>query len=149
MTIDQSLVTTALIQLLEAAPGSFAVGDHISPPGANPRVAPYGVVKTIAGGSFDGPPLWDPEADVTLVYQVDAVGFTRPQAQALAARFRTQITGRKSTGGAYLVAITQPAGMRIHDRISEGTSGGVIVEGTAPDEIYSVPDRYLLTVTPA
>lgn len=146
--IDTGLVTAWLIDLLQTDPGDFAVGDHMAPLGADPRVAPYFVVWEIIGGSFEGPPLTDPEADQSIVYQVDAVGFLRPQANTLAAHARHMITGR-STNGGYAVAMTSPPGLLIYDRISEGSSGGVIVEGTAPDEIYSVPNRYILTVTPA
>jgi hypothetical protein len=146
--IDHGLVTEWLIELLKTDNGNFDVGDHMAPPGADARVAPYFVVWGIAGGSFDGPPLHDPEGDHSIVYQVDAVGFLRPQAQALAARARNMITGRLPNGG-YISALASPAGMSIHDRISDGSSGGVIVEGTAPDEIYSAPNRYVLTVTPA
>lgn len=143
-TIDHSKVTDWLIALLGGA--GFGVGDHKAPAGANPRDAPYLVVWEIPGGSTEGPALWDPEADHAIPYQVDAVGFTRAQAQALAARARDRVCGR--AGGAYLVAVDSPPGMLVHDRISEGSSGGVIVQGTAPDEVYTVPQRYVLTVTP-
>lgn len=146
--IDHGLVTDWLIALLRTDAGDFAVGDHMAPSGADPRVAPYFVVWEIVGGHFEGPPLTDPEADHSIVYQVDAVGFLRPQANTLASRARNIITGR-SPAGAYLVALASPPDMLIYDRISEGSSGGVIVEGTAPDEVYSVPNRYVLTVTPA
>jgi len=147
--IDHSLVTDWLIALLEGMEGGFAVGDHAAPPGADPREDPYLVVWEIPGGSVEGPALTAPEADHSIVYQVDAVGFTRKQAQRLAARAGRAVAGRDAVTGAYLVAASSPAGLSVHDRISEGAFGGVTVEGTAPDEVYTVPNRYVLTVTPA
>lgn len=144
--IDHSLVTDWLIKLLETDPGQFAVGDHRAPDGADPKAKPYVVVWEVPGGSVEGPWLADPDADHSIVYQVDAVGFTRAQAQRLAARMRDLICGRAD--GAYLAAVDMPPGMVVHDRISEGSFGGVTVEGTAPDEVYTVPNRYVLTATP-
>lgn len=140
---EQADTTKWLLGLLRTS--GFRVGDHGIPPGEG---FPFLVVRSIPGGSVTGPPLWDPAADQAFVFQVDAVGETREQAQRLAGRARRLIVGRDPQSGAYVATPPDPSGFKIHDRMPEGTPPGVEVGGAAPREVYTVPERYVLSTTP-
>lgn len=137
-------VTTALITLLATL--GFPVGDHRAPADATAD-KPYLVVHFIGPGGPRTGSLADPEADTTLVYQVDAVGRRRDQAQKLGDKVRNLALVRGASGS-FTAAFPAMTGLVCHDRITEG-SAGVIVEGEAPNEVYTFPERYRLAITPA
>lgn len=118
-------------------------------PGNGPLL-PYAILYPLPGGSFDGPPLSDPHADVTFSYQVTSVGKTAEQCQSMADRVRATMLGRKN--GAFVKAISNPSGVKIMDRAPDGGPGGIDRATGAADTdnvVFSVPERYLITVTPA
>jgi hypothetical protein len=141
--VQKQLITNALISMLATAT-SRPCGDHQSPPGAN-LAQGYTYVYAIDGGSFDGPPLWSPESDATLVYQVTSVGQNREQAEWLADRVRLTMTSRLPDGG-FQVAFPVLAGMSVIHRSPDGTSPGVIPEGPPESRVYNIPERYRLSV---
>lgn len=143
--IDRMPVTTALISLLTNMAGAFQVGNHSVPDGAT---FPFIIVWSIAGGGMSGPPLGASHSDASFVYQVDSVSDTPQGAEMLAARVRDTVIGRSAAGG-YSAAIQQPVGVVVHDRIGDGGAAGIIVEGDRPNEVYTVPERFLLSATPA
>jgi|GEM_PF-3066185 len=143
MTPDRSLVTEWLMDLLKADPAEYGVGDHKAPADA---AHPYWVVWSIPGGSQSGPPLGAIQADASYVYQVDSVGLTRDQAEKLATRARRRVADRLETG-AYATAAEHPAGMVVSDRIAEGSAGAPIPEGSYPNEVYTVSERFVISVS--
>ena len=142
MTPDRATVTAWLIDLLKSAPGSFRVGDGVAPEGGYP----YAVVHSIDGGGFTGPGLGAQIADATFVYQVDSVGQTRAQAEKLASRMRNAVAGRLASGQ-YAVAANNPTGHKVLDRVPDGVSGAAVVEGTPPHEVFTVSERFAISVT--
>lgn len=111
-------------------------------------VAGYGIVYTIEGGAYDGPPFWAPESKGVLVFQVTCIGGSRDHAQWLSDRVRLSFLSRKSEGG-FQVPFIPPAGWVVTHRAPDGVLPGVMPEGPATDQIFSVPERYRLHVEPA
>lgn len=144
--VAKRLVTNGLITMLTAGisvPGTTRkVGDNEAPPDASLDDG-YAIVYTIDGGSFEGAPLWAPEADAWLVYQVTSVGRKRDQAEWIADRVRLTLLSRVADGG-FQVAFPALAGMQVTGREPDGTSPGVIPEGVTPNRVYNVPERFRL-----
>jgi len=69
--------TDAVVAALEDL--GLTVGDAVAPAGASP---PYVTVYPIPGGGTSGT-LGDPDADVSLIYQVTCTGVSREQVQWL------------------------------------------------------------------
>jgi hypothetical protein len=143
--MDRAPITAAVLVALRTL--SFEVGDGVAPRpaagDAQPQM-PYLVLYSIDGGGFDGPVFLAPEADATLVYQVDAVGERRDQVETLADRVRGCLIGRSSSTGAFTTALT-PSGYKVMDRAADGSPGGVDREG----QVFSSAQRFAITVTPA
>lgn len=142
--------TNAVIDLLARGTGKL-VGDAKAPPlppGMPERdFWPYCIVYSIPGGSSSGS-LADPFEDSGLVYQVTSVGRTRQQAEWMADRVRNVWLSR-TTRGTFQVPLVSPQGWTAAGRIpQDGSGGGVDREGEPPNEVFSVPDRYILQVTP-
>lgn len=116
------------------------VWDHEVPPNTT---LPYLCLYQLPGGSYSGPPLSAPEADLTIVYQVDAVGTRRDQAQYLADKARTLTLGPTAPG------LSAPTGWRECARLAADTPPGVIRTPDARNPLYSVPQRFALAVTPS
>lgn len=149
MVPDRSLVTKWLIDLLKADPVGYGVGDHGAPEDvAFPAGYPYWTVYSIPGGGYSGPPMGAHEADASYVYQVDSVGLTRDQAESMGSRAHNRVSGR-GIGGAYAAAAEHPSGMVVSDRISEGSPGAPVPEGSYPNEVWTVSERFVISVTPA
>jgi hypothetical protein len=144
-TPDRADVTQWLLDLLIADEPTFPVGDHNAP---DPLEYPYRVVWSVPGGSVSGPPLGESAADADLVYQVDSVGLTREQAERLAARTRRTVAGRLPDGS-FHAAAEPPSGLSVSDRILDGSAGSPIVEGTRPNEVWTVSERFVISVTGA
>jgi hypothetical protein len=98
--IREEMVTTALIALLAAQTG-VPVGDHSTEDTNGTPIDTSGmylVVHRIDGGAVDGS-FGDPHQDVTLVYQVDSHGRSRPQAEGLARKVTGIMTDMAAGGG--------------------------------------------------
>jgi hypothetical protein len=146
MTVpDRQLVTTALVSMVASSTGK-AAGDHKAP-AARTVGQPYVVVYSIAGGGFWGPGLTAPDASADLVYQLDAVGATRAQAEWMGDAVRRTLLAR--TNGAFQVAFPAVSGWVMADREPSGGPGGIGVEGVPPNEVFTVAERYTLRLTPA
>lgn len=109
---------------------------------------PYHVLYSIPGGSVGGPALGQAQGDAVFVYQLDSVGLTRQQAQAAADRARNWVVGR-TAAGVFVVQAPDPEGLRISDRIVDGTPGAPLQEGQPPKEVFTVSDTIGIHVTVA
>lgn len=144
--IDRADVTAWFLALVGSS--GFPAALHRAPvdqPGDDDF--PYTVVHPIPGGGYSGPPLTGPQADVDFVYQVDSVGNTSEQAERLATRNRRRVVGR-DVNGAFIAAAAHPSGWKVRDRMLDGAPGGVAPSGTQPHEVYTVSERYVVSVTP-
>lgn len=136
--ISRGPVTNALLQLITEATNR-PCGDHGSPLDGVLSDG-YTFVYSIPGGRFEGS-FGDPEVDATLVYQVTAVGARRDHAQELADKVNWALTSRGSSGG-FNVAFPALNGLKAVNRTSGGFSPGIISQGS----VYSVPNRYRISV---
>lgn len=141
--VQTQLVTTGLISMIATATAR-PCGDHGSPPDGV-LADGYTYVTSIPGGGFDGPPLWSPESDATLVYQVTSVGSVRAHVEWIADRVRLTMLSRLAAGG-FQVAFPALAGMKVVHREPDGTSPGVIPEGPPESRVYNIPERYRISV---
>lgn len=108
---------------------------------------PYVVAYDIGSVAPTGPSLTAPEADGGLLIQFTSVGRTRAQAQWCSDLVRRVMTQRAPDGD-FAVPMGDTDQWVVIDRASYGGAAGVTVEGTPPNEIYSVPDVYVVYVTP-
>lgn len=124
-------------------------GDHRAEPtndtGGNP-IFPLSVLHAVPGGALSGPPMGDAQGDATFLYQLDAVGRTAQQALSLASRHRHWVAGR-TLDGKYAVVTAGPDGIRVHDRILEGSPGAPLLEGSPPNEVFTVSDLFAISVS--
>lgn len=140
----QQLVLTSLIADLRARFGAGAVGDHEAP--ANPSF-PYLVVYSVdGGGSFA--PGWRAERHISLPVQVSCVGRRRDQAQLMGDKVRDFMLER-NPDGSFVQVLSSPTGWVVSGRLPGDAASGVLVEGSSPNKIYTVPLRFTLQVTPA
>lgn len=147
MTVpDRQLVTTALIAMLSTGTGK-QVGDHKAP-AVLTKGEPYAIVYSLTGGGYWGPGLVAPTASSDVVYQIDAIGATRAQAEWMGDRVRRTVLARTATG-AFQVAFPAVAGWDMADREPAGGPGGVDVAGTPPNEVFTVAERFTLRLTPS
>jgi len=124
--------------------GGAKVYDHEVPASVS---YPYSCLYQVPGGSYSGPPLTGPEADLTAIFQVDAVGTRRDQAQWLADKIKEVTLGR-GPSGQLLCSLNAPTGWRECARLAADTPPGVIRDSTAPTPLYSVPQRFAVVITP-
>lgn len=129
--------TAALLTVLATAP--FPVGDGEAPRDVDAAEIdpPYAVLYPIPGGRFDGP-LSDSQADVTLQYQITAVGETRQQTQVIIDICRGLM--KKAN-------VTVPS-RRVRDLKHLTPSAGVMRDDDLPDPLFYGYDRYELDTTP-
>ena len=73
------------------------------------------------------------------------MGKARQQAEWLADRVRLTLVSRNSLGG-FQVTFPPLAGMSVISRSPDGISPGVIPEGPPENRVYSVPERYRISV---
>jgi hypothetical protein len=143
-TLERRRITDGLIQMLATAVGK-PCGDHAIPPGAT-LLDGYTIVYSLSGGSFTGAPLWAPESDAILQYQISSVASERNQAEWIADRVRKTMTSRTAAGG-FQVAFPDPAGARVTGRWPDDLVPGVIPTGSnVEDRTYTIPDRFNLAV---
>ena len=109
-------------------------------------IYPYWVLYPIPGGWMNGPPLGQAQGDARFVYQLDSVGRTRAQAEMAADRGREWLVGRTSAG-VFVVQAADPDGVKIHDRIVDGTPGAPLQEGQPPNEVFTVSDTIAVDVS--
>lgn len=130
--------TQGLLDALDAAP--FPIGDAEAPrnPDDSEIDPPYIVLYPIPGGTFDGP-LSDSQADVTLIYQITAVGITRSQAQVEIDVARALM--KKAN-------VTIP-NRRVRDLRHLTPNSGVVRDDDLPNPLFYGYDRYELDTTPA
>lgn len=141
--VPVQLITNALLDALLAE--GLRVGDHDIP---KDRTYPYSILYQVDDAPPpSGPPLTGPEEDVSIGFQVTSVGSGRKQAQWQADRVRRFITGRNGAG-AFLSNLPAVSGWRVTSRMGAAPSG-VAPEGSSPNILFNVPDRYTLHVTPA
>jgi hypothetical protein len=147
---DEALLFQWLRELIEAQlPDGQKCGDHRAEPtydSAGKPIFPMSVLHVIPGGSVSGPPLGAAQADATFMFQADAVGRTTVQALSLAARHRHWIAGRER-GGEFAIVTAVPGGLAVHDRILEGSPGAPLIEGSPPNEVYTVSDIFSVSVS--
>jgi hypothetical protein len=150
MTPDLRPFCDWMIALLLTGTGK-PVGDHDVPtlpePPPGQAESPYCIVYSIDGGGFSGPALFAPNADAELMFQVTSAGRTRGQAQWMSDMVRRTVLARSSTG--FWVSQANPTGWVVADRRPDGPTPGVDVEGSAPHRVFSVPERFVVCVTPA
>lgn len=144
-SVEEDTVTTAVIEMLKTGldTAGVAVYDHGAP--AN-RDFPYVVVYRIPGGTATGPILYDPDADITIPYQIDAVSNRRDSAEWAAGQVGQIMVGY--VNGVLEYALPLPDTARECGRMRTDL-GGVEPEGLPPNRVYTVPNRYEVTVTPS
>lgn len=147
-TPNRDPVTSWLIQLIDSKlPAGFKCGDgRPEAPSGLPLKYPYNVVFSVPGGSVSGPPLGQASGDALYLYQVDSVGKNRKQTEQAADRIREWVVGR-TPAGVFVVQAPDPDGLRISDRIVDGTPGAPLQEGQPPNEVFTVSETYGLYVT--
>lgn len=143
------LLTTGVLDMLRTGMAAMRcpVHDH-GPTGEGAPALPYAVLYAIPGGGFDGPPLTAPESDVHAIYQVTVAAGRRDQCQLLADKVRSVWTGRQANG-TFDTPSPVIAGWVVADRIVADAPAGVEVDGAAPRYVFSVPQRFGVTLTPA
>lgn len=115
------------------------------PAGSGP-VYPYHVLYSVPGGYVSGPPMGQAQGDALFLFQLDSVGLTRDQAEQAADRARNWLVGR-TIHGEFVVQPPDPDGVRIHDRIVDGTPGAPLQEGQPPREVFTVSETYGIHVS--
>lgn len=135
--VPQEDVLSALVAMMRDQL-SQPVGDG-APPEEEP---PYFYVNSIPGGSYVGPPLVNPEADMAMVVQVTSIGFQRDQTQQLATLARKLILGRDASG-AFQASIAGGTFVVV-DRWPDSGPPGVDYSGRPPDRLFNVAERFVL-----
>lgn len=147
---DQGEVFEWLRWLLQSRlPTGQKCGDHRAEPtldGNGAPIFPMSVLHAIPGGSVSGPPLGEAQADAVFMFQIDSVGRTAGQALSFASRQRHWAVGR-TPDGKFAVVTAGPDGIRVHDRILEGSPGAPLLEGSPPNEVYTVSDLISVSVS--
>ncbi len=154
--IDRRPITKALVPWLATATGK-PCGDHRLPTNLPPpptergrKSDPYTIVFALDGGGYWGPGLTAPDQAADFVYQVTSVGYSPEQVQWMADAVKRTMLARSSSG-AFQVAFPAVTGVVIADRMPpEGDGpGGIDIAGRHPDEVFSIPERYVLRAVPA
>lgn len=147
-TPNRAACTTWLLDLITSRlPFDQKCGDgKPEAPAGQPLKYPYRVVYSIPGGSTNGPPLGQAYGDAVFPYQVDSVGRTRADAEVAGAEVLEWVVGRTASG-AFVVQAPDPVGVRISDRIVDGTPGAPLQEGQPPNQVFTVSHTFGLCVT--
>lgn len=143
--VPQQLVTNALIKALRDAGPGKTILDH--PYQVEKPSYPYLAVFAIPGGSFSGPPLTAPDADAELIYQLDAIGTRRDQAQAMGDWAAGVVVGREASG-LFRVSFEDIPGWKVADRMPTDTTPGGVEVVPAATTLYRDTRRFTLALTP-
>ncbi len=130
--------TDAILTMLNTT--TIIIGDGVAPRQVDKTEmeAPYAVLYSLLGGDFDGP-ISDNQADVSLLYQVTAVGKTRQQAQVVADIIR---------------AVFKRENLTIINRVVRDIrlttpNSGVVRDDDLPNPLFYSYDRYEVDTTPS
>lgn len=120
---------------------TIPIGDGVIPRNADKsiEIVPYAALYPIVGGDFDGP-LNDTQADVTLHYQITAVGETRQQAQVIIDILRARMLDKSN----FTIAGRSVRDVRLITPFS-----GIIRDDDLPNPLFYGYDRYELDTVPA
>lgn len=147
-TPNRADVTAWLVEMIQsrlAAGNKCGLGKPEAPTG-QPLPYPYRVVYSIPGGGMSGPPLGQAFGDAIYPYQVDSVGKTYDEAERAGADVLEWVVGR-GADGQFVVPGGSPSGIRISDRIMDGTPGAPLQEGQPPNQVFTVSHTFGLYVT--
>lgn len=140
--IDRRPFTAAVIALLVQGTGK-QVGDHEIPVAA---VYPYCIVYSSVLAT-NGPPLWSPDADGDLEYQVTSVGLRRDQCEWMGDIVRRSVLSRAA--GQFQVPFVSPAGWVCSGRLLSASPGVPEQGGTPKVPIWSSAESFTFQVTPS
>lgn len=144
MIADRGPVTSGFIEMLERGTNA-PVGDHEIPELQSRK--PWAIVYAIDGGGYSGPPLTSPEADAQFVYQVTSSGLSREQVDWMADTVRRTVLAR-TPSGAFQVAFPFIEVYTVKNRHPDSPPGQLEIEGPPEHRVYSIPERFVLSVTP-
>lgn len=144
MSAPRQLVTLAFRKLLASHP-SLKIYSGFMP---DDPAFPLGVLHSIPGGGYSGPPLTDPDADSAYVYQVDVVGSRVDQVEKGRDELHQLVLGR-DPDGAFLHALEEIPGWAWMDRLPGDTPGGVDPEKAPSGTIFTATSRYTVALTPS
>ncbi|MFF7586754.1 hypothetical protein ACFZCK_04575 [Kitasatospora purpeofusca] len=141
MAVVGRVVSLALQAALVTGTGRSCGYGVVPAAGALPTGAafPYSVLYPL-GGTSDGPPFGDADADARLLYQVTSIGQSAEQAEWMGDKVRSTLLGRTGAG-AFAVPITA-VGHVVIGRSLDGAEGV-----TAEAGVYSYVERFVLHVT--
>lgn len=119
---------------------TLAIGDGVAPRESDKTEMkpPHATLYALGGGDFDGP-LSDTQADVSLLYQITAVGNTRQQAQVVQDIIRTVFKRENLT-------ITNRV---VRDIRLTTPNSGVVRDDDLPNPLFYGYDRYEVDTTPS
>ncbi len=160
--IQIQLFTTEFLNLLRRGLNHSTVvgpgGTHLNN-GSGPKVydhevpgdaaSHYYLLQQVPGGGYSGPPLSDSVADAAVVFQVDAVGSRRDQAQYMGDQAFAVVMAQAGGGPGYQYALNLPVGWSVCARLASDTPPGVLRDPSAITPLYSVPQRFTVVFTPA
>jgi len=142
--VPVQLVTNALIALLKSQAG-WSVHDH--PYIVEKPTYPYLAVFQLPGGRFSGPPLTAPDADAELLFQLDAIGRRRDQAQLQGDKACALLIGREADGS-YTHDFGAVEGWKVTGRMPADTTPGGVETIQATPTLYRDTRRYTIALTP-
>jgi hypothetical protein len=146
--VNTALVVWARAWLQDAGP-QWQVFDLDAP--ADVEIRYPHLVCLASASSTSGPPLRDPDADLSFTVQWDAVGKRRDQTQLAADRINRLMLGRGPDGSlSHPLDPHLPANYREQGRIlADGAGAPVPTPPAAPGStrLYSVPQRYTVFLT--
>jgi hypothetical protein len=140
---DVAPIVDWVIEILSTGTGKD-IGDHESPENAK---APYAVVIFIDGTTYSGS-LSLPDEMASMIVQVNSIGLTVKQARWMSDAVRRTMLARRSPSGAFQVSGPVVAGYKVIDRSPSGGPSVPIPEGPSDRRVYTIPERFIITVTP-
>lgn len=155
--LDQ--VTTAVLWLLRGAGHAVFDGVYARVPdlaaqdpayAANPLkpAYPYSILYRIPGGSSDPFPGLDGDPrEATLAYQLTTVSNYRNQCEYAARAARDRYLAR--TGSGYVYGLAMPDGWTDIGRRPDPATPGIDRPGDTPNAVFSLPQRFTLTIAPS
>lgn len=117
---------------------NFPIGDGVDPErDGQKHNPPYAVLYLVGGGNLEGP-ISDSQADITLRFQITAVGKTQSEALRIIDLTRTKLT--KS-----LITVTN---RRVRNIIHVASSGGTRRDDDIPTPLFYAYDLWEIDTTP-